>query len=582
LQAIGHEVYARRRMKRRARFGHGWVAALVSGLLCLAPLCEAGTSLGDWGHYLRYSPKMFFWNPDGRAFEFTVHLFRWPVEKWNATNINLRLTGPDRTVLLDGSHAVEGASRTFSVPAGGAGAYCLEMNLPLKHPVGGPDFWVESTLDRSVVWTGDPDPTPLWQPDGRMPQRHAIMGQWLLTQCSVPRRWWFWVPRGTRSFVCRTQRAMNYQSQREDWGITLYTPRGQRIRSLWGDVSDRAPGGDWTESVTVPVEPGAGGRFWAVEIRLGDSHNYSKISFSMEGVPPYLARSPEEWFNPEAGGPPEIALYDDEPFMQFARQKTADDPWPLLDHFSPCPSLGDPDGSEIRGDGSFYLWNPEGRPLRYRVGTYLPRGMGQKEEKAVVVIEDSAGKRRSEQEVVLEHLHGETGAPWPMPDSWAGTARVSVRGAERWFAFTYPAVPTVLHGEVDRAGWGRFRIECGTARNWYFFVPKGARRFEVKAVAADPGDVMWLEINAPDRTMAMIYDREGEKEVSVPEGLDGKIWHVRIDVGSASSMQNAPGQAPRYLHLRICLMFRGVPPFLAPTWEQWFDPGSPRAPWERR
>ena len=92
---------------------------------------------------------------------------------------------------------------------------------------------------------------------------------------------------------------------------------------------------------------------------------------------------------------------------------------------------------------------------------------------------------------------------------------------------------------------------------------------------------MWLEVNAPDRTVAMIYDRQGEREIMVPDGLDGKIWHVRLDVGSATRMSNERGQPARYLHHYIDLDLLGVPAFLAPTWEQWFDPARPALPTAR-
>jgi len=96
---------------------------------------------------------------------------------------------------------------------------------------------------------------------------NALAGRWMVVQCSVPRRWWFWVPPGTKSFTARTQWIQNYQSQREDWGITIFSPRGQRVRTLWGDLDmDRGRPFNTPQSRTasaiVNVEPGAAGRFW--------------------------------------------------------------------------------------------------------------------------------------------------------------------------------------------------------------------------------------------------------------------------------------------------------------------------------
>ena len=87
---------------------------------------------------------------------------------------------------------------------------------------------------------------------------------------------------------------------------------------------------------------------------------------------------------------------------------------------------------------------------------------------------------------------------------------------------------------------------------------------------------MYLEVNAPDRTMAMIYGRDGETKINVPSDLGGKIWHIRTDVGSASRMLTTGGQANyHYLGINLTLDIKGVPGLLSPTWEQWFDPDHP-------
>ena len=135
-------------------------------------------------------------------------------------------------------------------------------------------------------------------------------------------------------------------------------------------------------------------------------------------------------------------------------------------------------------------------------------------------------------------------------------------------------------GRKIDGGWRRFGFEIGTARNWYFFVPRGLRRFSVRASAAHEADVLHLEINAPDRTMAVIFDRAGEKAVDVPAGLDGKIWHVRLDFGGATRFVPRPGP-PRFPSLDVTLDLKGPPGILAPTWEQWFDPARPAAPNDR-
>jgi hypothetical protein len=73
----------------------------------------------------------------------------------------------------------------------------------------------------------------------------------------------------------------------------------------------------------------------------------------------------------------------------------------------------------------------------------------------------------------------------------------------------------------------------------------------------------------------MIYDNQAEKTVRVPPGLDGKIWHVRVDVGSATEMFTRRPK-PRCPAIHLTLDLEGVPGILAPTWEQWFDSDDPK------
>lgn len=559
------------------------VAGLLAGLSLfgLANKGEAATAVGDWGHFLRYAPKVYLYNPDGRDFSITIHQHRFPNPSWVRGQMAVQLTAPDGQVLLEGDYDFETPSRTFDINQAEAGVYLLEVNLPAKHVFRGPDFWVESTLDRAVAFTGDPYAKEI--------QGNALAGRWLVTQCSVPRRWWFWVPPGTKSFTVRTQWIDAYQSQRENWGITLISPRGQRVGTLWGDL-DRDRGRPFktpesrTASLVVNVEPGASGRFWAAEIRLGDSHHYSKISFSLEGVPPYVSRSPEDWFNPEDPSPlPTVPLYDEDGFMQFAMDEATREAWPWLQHFSPCPSLGDPDGSEIRGDATFHLWNPENRSLALRVGTYIPRpGKDGRPPQAQVTVRDARGKVIQDREEPMIHLHGKSGEPENIPPTGAGVAQVDVQGTERWMAFTYPATPIVLEGLPEESGWSRFAIEVGTARNWYFYVPPGTERFGVRFGVEHPTDRLHLEINTPDRTAMLLYGEKGETWVDVPPGMDGRIWHLRVDIGSGTRMITDGGPDSRFLGIYSTIELNGVPALLAPTWEQWFDPSNPRTPWERR
>lgn len=533
-----------------------WAGSGASGL--------AATAVGDWGHFLSFNPRLHLNNPDGRAFAFTIHLMRWPIAGWgwNAGEWAMTVTGPAGKVLMDGRYRVEDSSRTFNVPAGAKGVYMFDVGKKGEMV----NFWLESTLARSVVWTG--------KPSGR-----AFENRWLVTQCSVPRRWWFWVPEGAKEFTCRAQRDTG-NTEREDFGITVFSPRGQRLRAMWGQpwlLPDAWPGGKRFRgemSVRVPVEPGTAGRFWYLEVRLGDSHNYSNINLTLDGVPPYVARSPEEWFDPETGKAAPVKLYDDSRFMQSKRDESLK--W---QHWSPSPSLGDPDGVQIRGNARFALWNPDRRELRLDICDYLVRKDTPEAAVPVAAVKvvDQANKQLFDRQVAVPHHHHSARDPFLLPASATPVTTVSVANAARWFAYTYPALPTVWIGAPADDGFSRFTLEVGTARNWYFYVPRGVTRFEVRARCEHDTDVAHLEINAPDRTQAMIYGREGAATVRVPAGLDGKIWHLRTDVGSATRMITAGGQANyRRLGLYLTLEVKGVPGLLSPTWEQWFDPARPR------
>ena len=138
-------------------------------LLFCACSASASTALGDWGHYLRYAPKIHLQNPDGRAFRLTLHLLRMPIEAWNAKQVMLKLSAPDGSAIIDGKVDISGDSKVLEVPAGPKGTYFFEMNLPAKHPLGGPDFWIEDrqSLRQISVYDDDPVNMQFNAPEGR-------------------------------------------------------------------------------------------------------------------------------------------------------------------------------------------------------------------------------------------------------------------------------------------------------------------------------------------------------------------------------------------------------------------------------
>lgn len=553
-----------------------FLTAVAVGLL--AGVGAAETQIGDWGHCITYTPTVLLNNPQGKAFTLRFQAMQPAFNRWIRDKLTFRLVDPVGEEIWEGEKPLDGGLLTFEAPKGKPGVYRLNT-------VGSVAVWC--SLDESVVWTGQPhrhiadDEPVLDRETGKRRKREYWEKRGhLVFQASVPRRWWFWVPADVTEFKCHAMRADRHMSQREDWGYFIISPRGQRTKAMWGQPplrTDKGYRGDMT--VTVPVEPGAAGRFWSVEIRLGDSHNFSGINFSLEGVPPYLARSPEEWFNPEKGLP-EIDLYDETPFIQAARiDEIMEERWPRLQHFSPCPSLGDPDGVEVLGNATFALWNPEGRKLKLRVGTYLARHGGQGKDTADVEVTGPDGKTLLDETVELITVHGKHGFPDRALDTGKGVSTVRVTGdPEKWFAFTYPATGLVLVGRQVEGGWSRFRLAVGTARQWYFRVPPGTKEFSIHTDAEHDTDVPRVEVWAPDRCVELIYDNEATRTVEVPDGLDGRMWCLRTDVGSASRFVTAKGPEYRFQGHYLTIDLKGVPGYLAPTWEQWFDPTEPVAP----
>lgn len=546
----------------------------------LTPSDRTNTAIGDWGHFISYTPTVYFDNPQGKAFTIKVHVMQWPNRDWRRGKIKLRLVGPDNKVLSSGEQECKDSKIVLDVESGKAGVYRLHTT---------DNVWIESSLERSVVWTGVPgmhimddrEPISVGEAGKKRSRKFYEKRGQLVFQAAVPRRWWFWVPSDVTEFSCRAMRADRCMSQREDWGYFIITPRGQRIRALWGQPPHTA-GKDYRRDqvVTVEVEPGAAGRFWSLEVSLADSHQYSNINFSLDGVPPYLSRSPEEWFNPATGKRPEVSLYDDTPFIQSAKTELLKKRWPALRHFSPCPSLGDPDGIEVIGDATYALWNPKNRELGYRIGTYLPRG-GFKDPAQARVQITSKGKTILDERMPMHHLHNEDGHPTHRLKDVEGVCYVSVSDVERFMTFTYPATPLVLIGRARGDGWRRFSFSACAPRNWYFFVPEGTKTFDIRVKAKFATDVLNLEICSPDRVVELIYGNQERRTVSVPKGLDNKIWYLRPSVGSATRMITKEGPDYRYQNMPLTLDLKGVPGYLAPTWEQWFNPENPVRPFDR-
>jgi len=547
-----------------------------------------GAHIGDAGHYLTGGTLVYLHNPDGRAFTLTLHRYNWPFAGgWNRRDMAVTVTGPGDEVALHTTIETDEAGVTLEVPAGEAGVY--EVDVDERFTL---NYWhMTTSLPRAVAWTG---------PGTGVAYRDQ---PWFMATPMVPRVWYFFVPEGTDKFTLKAQSCVA-RSQREDHGLIIRSPRGQPMAALWDQPNPTVVDGEIVagrqpprlQEAHVVVEPGSDGRFWSLEVRLGGGHTYSDINLALDGVPPYLAHSPEQWFNPETGEPAPAIVYDNDP---FARDNVPPDDQrerPYFRYWMPCPSLGDPDGNELRSPTDFALWNPEGRELDLYFQTYVVRNMhairrGERPApQASLRMYDVEGETLGEEAVELP-----VGQSTPRKMKFEGVRFFEVDDAERFWVYSSPATPAVLVGEpieggegenanqavlAENADWRRFHLEVGTLRDWFFRVPEGVESFEIRMAARMPGDVVELDVFAPDRLVDRLYGHTGTKRIDVPAGLDGKVWHLRLDVGGATRYVPEPG-VPRYATIPLTLDVRGVPPYLAPTFEQWFDPrnpGNPRNP----
>jgi hypothetical protein len=545
-----------------------WFAA-ATGAAALAS--EAGGAGGAWiggpGHYITGGTILFLHNDAGGDFTVTLHRYNWPFEgSWNRRDLRLRVYGPDGTLVLDETVETDEEGATLTVPGQKAGTYKVDVDERFTL-----NYWHLSTsLPRAVAWTG---------PGTGVAYRDQ---PWFMATPMVPRTWYFFVPEGTKTFTLKAQSCVA-RSQREDHGLIVRSPRGQPMAALWDQPNPTVVEGEIAtgrepprlQQAHIVVEPGSDGRFWSLEVRLGGGHTYSDISLALEGVPPYLAQAPEMWFNPQTGTLAATVLYDEDPFIRSDVPPDGERLRPHLHYWVPCPALGDPDGNELRTPARIALWNPESRPLDWvlrsyviRRGEAIKRGRAEPEV-APVRVTDSAGR------VIFENavpFHPDK--PFRTQLRFAGVAFLEVAEVEHFWTYTYPATPAVLVGRAIGRKWPRFHLETGTLRHWYFEVPAGCRSFQVRTRATNPRDVPSVEVNAPDRRMAVLYGNREGATVAVPEGLDGRIWHLRVDVGDATEYAPAAGTA-RFPTIPLDLDLKGIQPFLAPTWEQWFSPHGP-------
>jgi len=540
--------------------------ALVAELFLLlaAAVCAGETVswLGDGGHFLQTSPRMFANNPDGRAFTVTVHRHVWAVGgEINAPGLPIRVLKPDGAEAVAGVLAGGEGAATVAVPAGAKGVYEIEIKT------GGYSLvWVQTSLPKLVAVT-----EPFAGKDvGQRPfQLHVV----------APRRWYFHVPRGVRRFRIKHE-IQTGQTHREDFGFFVVSPRGQRVEAVFGGKSlEMSPTSGARPGFSLPlrpvavvrsieVDPGADGRFWSLWLTSGDSHSYSDLRLQFEGVPPYLASSPEQWFDPRTGQDAPERAYDESLIRHpdtVDAQGELREPYPRY-FCTPTPFLGDEDYNGWRGPHTVWISNPEGRKLEFGVQAYLSPPAERKTPVAVRVT-GPKGKALIEKALPL-------GRSIEIAPAGGGTYRVDCDGL-RWFPWTFPVTRAVIEGKPADNGGAEFAIETSIPRHWFFKVPSGTRRFTVAVKVHDPNHVLRVEVQSPDRIEEELAVRGGarrEMVVEVEPRSQDRIWFLRVEVGSATRFLSDK-RRPRQVTIEADIELHGVPGYLAPTWEQWFDLG---------
>ncbi len=528
--------------------------------------------IGDAGHFLKHTPPIHLLSPDANGFTVTVHRHVWAADWANNGDYAIRLEAPDCSIVAEAS-----------IPSGQAEAkIALEKSVPgvyrlLIDGAGYDLTWVESSLDRMVIERGD------WEARDKEDAKSWPYRTFNL-HAMVPRRWYFFVPEDLKRFEVK-HTVFQFESHREDHGLFVASPRGQRMAALFGGkplaMGNGEPEVEFAVSQTIEVDPGTANRFWSFWACGGDSHNYSDLQVMLsDPIPPYYAPSPEQWFDPRTGVAPDPIIYDASQIRaldRFCDQHAPDGHLLSRDHYlwTPATFLGDEDYNGMLGPATILLANPEGRPLEFGICSYILNG--RKPVRFLWASPDGAAKL--DESTTFAHRDS---ARVFIPAANGGISTMKVN-AGNWFAWCEPMVPMALEGEqilgVNMAAGGssasRFHLEVGVARNWFFKVPEGTRSFTVHAVTGGPDEVIQVDVNAPDRIVRSFQasgpGMEGfSQHIVVPKGLDGKIWSLNLGVGSATRFVSTDPENPVQPRINLDLDLIGVPGYLAPTWEQAF------------
>ena len=520
--------------------------------------------LGDAGHFIKTFRAIYVNNPHGRPFTFTAHRYIWPPRGEDDGLVTIygpegaevgraEIGGDDDTVAIDVDAGQKGVFAVRAVPMGRPGKTDWMLN-----------WWFECTLEQMVLDTGD------WE---ERQGREETFDMFVVT---APRRWYFFVPEGAPDFQVASNHGM---AHRQDSGLVVCSPRGQPMAAHYGsrpraqgryfqgrynmtpvrELEDREPG---KHVMQIETDPGTTGRFWSLWLCGGEGHCYSPFQVLLNGVPTYLSSMPEQWFNPQTGRPAPVVEYD---YHIGPAQRTSET------FFAPAPILGDTD-TGMRGKHTVHLRNPENRPFDFRVSGYMmpPDTYVQTRMRAT----GPQGEELATAEGAFGHKSPPSGVPISVPAVGPGVYRVEVDAA-RWFGWSEPVMPAVVAGIPTADGGFRFSLMLAIARHWFFGVPEGVTEFVVRVDLADPNHVLHVEVHAPDRIMQLLYAEGGESRevhVSVPQGLANRVWFLKLAVGSSTRLLGQGADNPRTVQVDPDIQLFGVPGYVAPTWEQWFNP----------
>ena len=192
--------------------------------------------------------------------------------------------------------------------------------------------------------------------------------------------------------------------------------------------------------------------------------------------------------------------------------------WPHLEHWSPCPMLGDPDGIEMLGDAPLRDLESGGtRPALRHPRLYSAAGH---EPGRRTRIRRGHRHRRERQGGVQQAPARQTPRPWgrARPDRYdpdgEGSGLASVWLARNAGSSTrIRRRPPCWSGQPKASGEVSVSRLVPLATGTSLCPPENAN-FAVRYAADIATDVLHVEVCAPDRTVALLY--------GTPRGTDGQ------------------------------------------------------------